>query len=72
MQKSQLDQRVMQHCSAYKFSQDTTSCIPAFRDTTDLYPYFPFDPPTQSDTNLIRNPIVQSSEWRHPSGKCEI
>ena len=29
-------------------------CIPLFRDTSDMYPYFPFDPPTQSDTYLCR------------------
>ena len=28
-------------------------CIPLFRDTSDMYPYFSFDPPTQSDTNSI-------------------
>ena len=36
--------------SSVYFSQDTTRCIPAFRDTSDLYPSFPFDLPTQSDT----------------------
>ena len=32
------------------FSQDTTRCIPAFRDTSDLCPCFSLDPLTQSDT----------------------
>ena len=39
-------------CRSNTDQRDHSRCIPLFRDTSDMYPYFPFDTPTRSDTYM--------------------